>query len=237
MNAAGQEQKSGEENKEPQQKEEKKELQTVRFSEVIRSIFYAPNYVALEQGFFEEEGLKVDMVTSQGSDKGAAALLAGTADISLIGPETTIYINKEKGAKKIKVFYQLTATDGSFLLSRNKIDNFDWSQLNGEKIISWRPGSAPQMVMASVLKKNNVEAELITNIAAPAMVGAYSQRSSRLHSSIRTGRFHAGRFGTSSFGCFSGQSDGGIPGNILRRYGRVYCRKSGRDPKVEQCRI
>lgn len=149
------------------------EEQTVRFSEVIRSIFYAPNYVALEKGFFEQEGLNVEMVTAQGSDKGVAALLAGTADISLIGPETAIYVNKEKGAQEVRAFYQLTGTDGSFLLSREAFDTFSFTRLEGESVISWRPGSAPEMVMASVLRNHDVRAERITNIAPQAMAGAF----------------------------------------------------------------
>lgn len=149
--------------------------QKVRFSEVIRSIFYAPHYIAMEKGFFKEEGIEVDMVTSQGSDKGAAALLAGTADISLIGPETTIYIVNQNGDQKLKVFHQLTSTDGSFLLSREKLDNFTWADVAGKSVVSWRPGSAPQMVIQSVLNKQQVQnAKLITNIAAPSMVGAFT---------------------------------------------------------------
>ncbi len=152
-----------------------KELVPVKFSEVIRSIFYAPHYVALSKGFFEEEGLNVDMNTAQGSDKGAAALIAGTADISLVGPETSIYIYNQKGDKKLKVFHQLTSKDGSFLLSREKVDNFKWSDLNGKTIIGWRPGSAPQMVMNStLLKEQAADVKVITNIAAPAMAGAFT---------------------------------------------------------------
>ena len=122
-------------------------LTTVKFSEVIRSIFYAPHYVAMSKGFFEEQGLNVDMNTAQGSDKGAAALIAGTADISMVGPETSIYIYNQKGDKILKVFHQLTSRDGSFLLSREKLDDFKWSDVQGKTIIGWRPGSAPQMVM------------------------------------------------------------------------------------------
>ncbi|MEB3102368.1 ABC transporter substrate-binding protein [Ferviditalea candida] len=149
-------------------------MTTVRFSEVIRSIFYAPLYIAIEKGFLKDEGINVDLVTSQGSDKGAAALLAGTADISLIGPETTIFIANQAGSKKVKVFYQLTMKDGSFLLSRSKNDSFKWSDLNGKNIVGWRPGSAPNMVLNAVLKKEKVtNANVITNLAAPAMVGAF----------------------------------------------------------------
>ncbi|GGF94548.1 ABC transporter substrate-binding protein [Paenibacillus abyssi] len=151
------------------------EIVMVKFSEVIRSIFYAPHYVAMQQGFFEEEGLEIDMNTAQGSDKGAAALIAGTADISLVGPETAIYIYNQEGDKKIKIFHQLTMKDGSFLLSREKLDAFEWSDLAGKTIVGWRPGSAPQMVMNSQLLKENVtDVEVITNLAAPAMAGAFT---------------------------------------------------------------
>jgi NitT/TauT family transport system substrate-binding protein len=152
-----------------------KPLVTVKFSEVIRSIFYAPHYVAISQGFFKEQGLNVDMNTAQGSDKGAAALIAGTADISLVGPETTIYIYNQKGDKTLKVFHQLTSKDGSFLLSREKLNDFKWSDLKGKTVIGWRPGSAPQMVLNSTLLKEKVsDVNVVTNIAAPAMAGAFT---------------------------------------------------------------
>jgi NitT/TauT family transport system substrate-binding protein len=152
-----------------------KEQVTVKFSEVIRSIFYAPHYVAMSQGFFAEQGLNVDMNTAQGSDKGAAALIAGTADISLVGPETSIYIYNQKGDKTLKVFHQLTVSDGSFLLSREQLDNFKWSDLEGKTVVGWRPGSAPQMVLNSTLIKEKVTGvNVITNLASPAMAGAFT---------------------------------------------------------------
>ncbi|MDI3256797.1 MAG: ABC transporter substrate-binding protein [Kyrpidia sp.] len=150
------------------------QAQTIRFAEVIRSIFYAPHYVALDKGFFDEQGLKVDMVTAQGSDKGAAALLAGTADISLIGPETSMYIFNQHGDKHIKVFYQLTGVDGSFLVGRPSSVPFRWQDVNGKTIISWRPGSSPQMMLNHVLGRQGVkESRVLTNIAPQAMVGAF----------------------------------------------------------------
>jgi NitT/TauT family transport system substrate-binding protein len=150
------------------------ELKTVKFSEVIRSIFYAPHYIAMQKGFFKEEGLNVDMNTAQGSDKGAAALIAGTADVSLIGPETAIYIYNQHGEKTLKVFHQLTMRDGSFLLSRNKVDAFKWSDLEGKTVLGWRPGSSPQMVMNSKLNQDKIKADVITNIASTAMAGAFT---------------------------------------------------------------
>jgi NitT/TauT family transport system substrate-binding protein len=149
--------------------------ETVRYSEVIRSIFYAPQYLAMEKGFFKEEGIIVDSTTAQGSDKGAAALLAGSADVALIGPETTIYIFNQNGGKTLKVFHQLTTSDGSFLMSREKKSDFKWSDLQGKQVIGWRPGSAPQMVLSTVLKENKVTgADVVTNIASTAMVGAFT---------------------------------------------------------------
>ncbi|WP_027086457.1 ABC transporter substrate-binding protein [Cohnella panacarvi] len=151
------------------------EQTTVKFSEVIRSIFYAPHYIAMSQGFFEEEGIALDLNTAQGSDKGAAALLAGTADISLVGPETAIYIHNQKGDKTLKIFYQLTMKDGSFLLSREPADDFQWSDLAGKTVIGWRPGSSPQMVLNSTLLKEGVkDVNVVTNIASPAIAGAFT---------------------------------------------------------------
>ena len=148
---------------------------TVKFSEVIRSIFYAPHYAAMAQGFFEDEGIALDLNTAQGSDKGAAALLAGTADVSLVGPETAIYIHNQEGGKKLKIFYQLTMTDGSFLLSREPVDSFKWSDLSGKTVLGWRPGSAPQMVLGSTLTKEGVkDVDVVTNIASPALTGAFT---------------------------------------------------------------
>lgn len=146
----------------------------VKFSEVIRSIFYAPHYIAMSQGFFEEEGLEIDMTTSQGSDKGAAALVAGTADISLVGPETAIYIFNQEGDNKIKIFHQLTMKDGSFLLSREPADSFAWSDLAGKSVLGWRPGSAPQMVFQSQLNKEGITGvDVVTNLASTALAGAF----------------------------------------------------------------
>ena len=147
---------------------------TIRFSEVIRSIFYAPYYVAMSQGFFEEEGLILDMNTAQGSDKGAAALIAGIADISLVGPETAIYIYNQQGDKTLKIFYQLTMKDGSFLMSREPADDFSWSRVEGRTILGWRIGSAPQMVLNSTLMREGAHAEVVTNVAAPALPGAFA---------------------------------------------------------------
>lgn len=160
---------------EPAKEPEKpKEPTVVRFSEVIHSIFYTPQYVAMGLDFFGEEGLTLDTSTAQGSDRGVAALLAGIADVALVGPEAAIFLQNQESPTKVKIFAQLTAKDGSFLVSRQKVDSFQWSDMKGKTIIGWRPGSMPQMVMNKMLQDNGVtDANVITNLAAPAMAGAF----------------------------------------------------------------
>ncbi len=154
-----------------------KELIPVRFTEVIHSVFYGPQYVAQAKGFFADEGIDLTASTAQGSDRGTAALLAGTADIAMVGPETTIFVYNQDSPVKVKLFAQLTTQDGSFLVARQKPASFDWSQVKGRAIIGWRPGSMPQLVASATLKQNGLDPErdvdYISNIAAPAMVGAF----------------------------------------------------------------
>ena len=117
----------------------------VRYEEAVRSVLYVPMYVALNQGYFKENGLSVSMKTSQGTDKGMAALLSNSADIVLIGPEATVYVANSESPVKPKIFCALTATDGFLLLSRKPIDKFNWSMLKGKSVMSFRPGSNPDV--------------------------------------------------------------------------------------------
>jgi NitT/TauT family transport system substrate-binding protein len=153
-----------------------KPLTPVRYEEVIRSIFYLPSYLALTEGYFKQEGLDVSMKTSWGSDKGTAALLSGSADIALIGPETSVYIKNGESPEKVKIFAGLTASDGSMLISRKKIDNFDWKMLKGKTVISWRVGSSPDLFLRRILKNEGIdpkEVNQVTTLAAPARRGAF----------------------------------------------------------------
>src|ERR1700730_9708886 len=109
----------------------KEELKKVRIAEVTRSIFYAPQYVAVEKGFFKDEGLDISLKTTPGGDKTMTALLSHGADVALVGSETSIYVSAQGGKDPVINFGQLTQTDGTFLVSRRKIDNFDWSMLKG----------------------------------------------------------------------------------------------------------
>jgi len=149
----------------------------VAYQEVIRSLFYAPSYVAIGKGFFREEGLDVDLTTAQGSDKATAALLAGIADIILGGPETAIYIRNGQSPMKTKIFCALTATDGSYLVGRQKVADFDWSTLKGKQVMSWRKGSAPALFLEQALRNKGLDPDtdvsVNNNTAIAARLGAF----------------------------------------------------------------
>lgn len=145
-----------------------KELQDVKVGEVTRSIFYAPQYVAIEKGFFGEEGLNVQLSTIPGGDKTMTALLSDGIDIALVGSETSIYVTAQGANDPIKNFAQLTQTDGTFLVSREKIDDFSWDLVKGSTFLGQRKGGMPQMVGEFVLKNHDIDPqndlELIQNI-------------------------------------------------------------------------
>ncbi len=134
----------------------KSEYRTVRLSEVTRSVFYAPQYVALNKGFFEEEGLKIELTSGQGADKVMTAVLSDQVDIGFSGPEAAIYVYNEGKEDYAVVFAQLTKRDGSFLVSRNPEPDFKWSNVRGKTIIGGRKGGVPEMTLEYVLKKNNI---------------------------------------------------------------------------------
>lgn len=131
--------------------------QKVRLAEVTHSIFYAPEYVALEKGFFADEGLDVELTTTWGGDKTMTALLTDGADIALVGSETSIYVQAQGANDPIINFAQLTQTDGTFLVSREKVENFTWDQLRGSTFLGQRKGGMPQMVGEFVLKKHGID--------------------------------------------------------------------------------
>lgn len=131
--------------------------QKVGLAEVTHSIFYAPEYVALEKGFFADEGLDVELTTTWGGDKTMTALLTDGADIALVGSETSIYVQAQGANDPIINFAQLTQTDGTFLVSREKVENFTWDQLRGSTFLGQRKGGMPQMVGEFVLKKHGID--------------------------------------------------------------------------------
>lgn len=153
------------------------ELQKVELHEVTRSVFYAPQYVAISMGFFEEEGFDVSITTSGGSDKAMTALLSGQADICLAGPETGVYVINEGKADHPVIVGQLTKRDGSFLVGRTAEPDFDWSSLKGKTIIGGRAGGMPLMTLEYVLRAHGLEpgvdVEVIDSIQFNLMGGAF----------------------------------------------------------------
>lgn len=144
------------------------DLEEVRVAEVTRSIFYAPQYVAMTEGFFEEEGLDINLTTTWGGDNTMTTLLSGGADIALVGSETSIYVYQQGADDPVINFAQLTQTDGTFLLSREEIDDFSFDDIKGSVFLGQRRGGMPQMVGEYVLKQNGIDPhndlELIQNV-------------------------------------------------------------------------
>lgn len=140
----------------------------VRLSEVARTIFYAPQYVALSQGFFAEEGLDVELTTIPGGDKSMTALLSNQTDMALIGAETSIYVAQQEAKDPVINFAQLTQTDGTLLFSRNIKGSFDWKDMKGNTFLGQRKGGMPQMAGEFALRKHNIDPhhdmKLIQNI-------------------------------------------------------------------------
>ncbi|MDQ1001136.1 NitT/TauT family transport system substrate-binding protein [Neobacillus niacini] len=139
------------------EKTDSEKIEKVRLVEVTRSIFYAPEYVAIAKGFFKEEGLEVELSTAFGGDKTMTTLLSNGADIALVGSETSIYVYAQGSNDPVINFAQLTQTDGTFLVSREKIDNFSWDMLKGSTFLGQRTGGMPQMVGEFVLKKHGID--------------------------------------------------------------------------------
>ena len=128
----------------------------ITIAEVTHSLFYAPLYIAKNAGFFNNVGLDIDIVTTPGADKVMASLLSKDAQIGLMGPEASVYVYNNGQENYAINFAQLTQKDGSFLLGREKIDNFDYSMLKGKTIIGGRKGGMPEMTLEHVLKKNGL---------------------------------------------------------------------------------
>ena len=136
--------------------ETKKTLTPVTLAEVTHSIFYAPQYVALNEGFFKEEGLDVHLLLRPGSDQVMHSLLAEEAQIGLSGSETTIYQYEKNPKNYVQTFAGLTKRDGSFIVSRKKIAKFTLNDLKGKKIIGGREDGMPEMTLEWVLKKHGL---------------------------------------------------------------------------------
>lgn len=156
-------------------KEEK--LTDITLAEVTHSIFYAPMYVAVEKDYFKDNGINLDLILTPGADKVSAAVLSGDADIGFAGSETTIYVYNGGEKDYLKTFAQLTQKDGSFIVSRKKIDNFTLDDLKGKDVIGGRVGGMPEMTFEWALKEHNInpkkDLNIDTSIAFAAMSSAF----------------------------------------------------------------
>ena len=129
----------------------------VRLNEVAHSIFYAPMYVAIEEGYFAEEGIDLELVTGFGADKTMTAVLSGEADIGFMGSESTIYTYLGETSDYVVNFAQLTQRAGNFLVAREPIDNFSWDMLKGKNVLGGRAGGMPELVFEYILKQNGID--------------------------------------------------------------------------------
>ena len=154
------------------------DLKKISVNEVARSVFYAPQYVAINNGFFKKEGLEIELTTGQGADKVMTAVLAGQSDIGFAGPEASIYVYNEGKEDYAEVFAQMTKRDGSFLVSKTDTDNFSWNDLKGKTVIPGRKGGVPYMTFEYVLKQNVINPETDVNlddsIQFDLMAGAFA---------------------------------------------------------------
>ena len=153
-------------------------LKTIKVNEVTRSVFYAPQYVAINNGYFEEKGMNIELSTGQGADAVMTAVLANQCDIGFAGPEASIYVYNEGKEDFTQVFAQMTKKDGSFLVSKTDTESFSWQDLKGKTVIPGRKGGVPYMTLEYVLKKNgiNPETDLILDdsIKFDLMAGAFA---------------------------------------------------------------
>ena len=140
-------------------KKEKSGLTPVTLSEVAHSIFYAPQYVAIEMGYFEEEGIDLTLVTGFGADKVLTALISGDADIGFMGSEASIFAYAEGSNDPAVNFAQLTQRAGNFLVSREPVTDFSWSDLIGQDVLGGRKSGMPEMVFEYILKQNGIDPE------------------------------------------------------------------------------
>lgn len=131
--------------------------QKVVLNEVAHSIFYAPMYVAIEEGYFADEGIDLELVTGFGADKTMTAVLSGEADIGFMGSEASIYTYNEGANDYVVNFAQLTQRAGNFLVAREKITDFSWDDLKGSTVLGGRKGGMPQMVFEYILKQQNID--------------------------------------------------------------------------------
>ncbi len=153
-------------------------LQKVRVCEVTHSIFYAPQYAAIALGFFEQEGIEVELSNGQGADAVMSAVLSNNIDIGFAGPEAAIYVYNEGKEDYPQVFAQVTQRDGSFLVAREDTDAFKWTDLKGKHVLPGRKGGVPYMTLEYVLRQNGLnpatDVNLDTSVQYALMTAAFT---------------------------------------------------------------
>ena len=159
-------------------KDDKKnsDLTKVKVAEVAHTIFYAPQYAALANGYFEEEGLDIELILTPGADKVTSAVLSGDVNIGFCGSEASIYVYNSDNKDYIVSFAGLTKRDGAFLVSRNKIDNFKLEDLKGKYVIGGRKGGMPEMTFEYTLKENGINLDdltIDTSVDFASMAGTF----------------------------------------------------------------
>ena len=132
-------------------------LTKVTLNEVAHSIFYAPQYVAIEEGYFKDEGLDLTLVTGFGADKTMTAVISGEADIGFMGAEASVYAYQEGATDAVVNFAQLTQRAGNFLVAREEMPDFKWEDLKDKKVLGGRKGGMPEMVFEYILRKNELD--------------------------------------------------------------------------------
>lgn len=156
-----------------------KSLQKVKLCETVHSIFYAPLYVSIAQGFFRQQGLDIDLTTAQGTDKAMTAVLSNAAQISLAGPEPTVYVFQQGRDDYAVNFAACTKRDGSFLVSKKAEPGFKWENLRGKTVIGGRPAGMPEMILEYVLRQHGLtpgkDVNVITNLQFTATAGAFQK--------------------------------------------------------------
>ena len=138
-------------------KKDEAKLAKVTLNEVAHSIFYAPQYVAIEEGYFKDEGLDMTLITGFGADKTMTAVISGEADIGFMGAEASIYAYQEGATDPVVNFAQLTQRAGNFLVAREEMPDFKWENLKGRKVLGGRKGGMPEMVFEYILKQNGLD--------------------------------------------------------------------------------
>ena len=129
----------------------------IKMNEVTRSVFYAPQYVAINNGYFKDYNIEIDLTTGQGADAVMTSVLSGESQIGFAGPEASIYVYNEGKEDYTQVFAQLTKRDGSFLVSKEKTENFDWNMLKGKTVMPGRKGGVPYMTLEYVIKQKGLK--------------------------------------------------------------------------------